>query len=99
MLGDYLTGICHGHFMVFFFTDQIYKRKIMTYQAHINEIMTSCHLSETLQHLIEIQNILKEHFKKIIRWFQKERVYEFTLKCLQKGIIFPLMKAIRCRDF
>ena len=70
----------------------------MTFQTHINEIMTSCHLSET-QHLTEIQNILKEHFNKIIRWFQKERVYEITLKCLQKGIIFPLMKAIRCRDF
>lgn len=37
VLGDYLTENYHGHFFDIF-TDQSYKRKIMTFQSHRNEI-------------------------------------------------------------
>lgn len=68
MLGDYLTGNHHDHFRGCF-TDQIYKRKIMTFQSHITKIMKlmTSQLSKTPQHVIEIQNILKEYFNKTSR--------------------------------
>lgn len=96
MLGDYLTGNHHDHFMGFF-TDQIYKRKIMTFQSHTTEIMKlmTSQLSKTPQHMIEIQNILKEHFNKTSRRDLRKNEYRNSLICLHRGIIFSLMKMIR----
>lgn len=73
----------------------------MTFQSHITEIMKlmTSQLSKTPQHVIEIQNILKEHFKKQAGDLRKNE-YRNSLICLHRGIIFSLMKMIRStRDF
>lgn len=89
VLGDYLTENYHGHFFDIF-TDQSYKRKIMTFQSHRNEIRKlwpPLTFQKPFNLWVRFKIFLRKRVNKTSKRFKKEWLYEFTLKCLQKRIL------------